>query len=238
MPLTTKPTRIRNKTLKIKSKLQSESFYNYTQTQGDKVVSCFSRAGVIFLFCANDTKLLKTWSEWVDKATKEYEDEVQSVTSQVEELKKRLPSEFELPEIEIPDNYVWNYDVSTPQVYNLTSLVLKMDALMSEVECLWLLGQVENVELATARNQAIGAVKRLMSSIYAVTSKGKRDNSPYRAAVFMELFRAQRTLPLNKSDKKDVIKTEDPKKEEATTKAKTKKTDAEAKTQEETVIES
>jgi hypothetical protein len=197
---------IRNKTLKMKSGIRSESFFNYTQTQGDNVISAFARAGVIFLFCANDQELLNVWSEWFDKTISAYDKEVAEVKTQVEQLRLRLPSDFELPEIEIPENYVWRYDVSTPQVCKLASIVLKMDELMAEVECLWLLGQVESIELSTARNQAIGAVKRLLTSIYTVTNKGKRNNGPYRAAVFMELFRAQRTLPLNKSDKKIIQK--------------------------------
>jgi hypothetical protein len=197
---------LQNKAMNIEAKLKSESFYNYTQTSGDVTISAFTRVGIISLFTANDHELQKIWSAWYEETSDKFLTEVGEIKVQADTLRKRLPANFKMPQVQIPDNYVWKFSVTTPQTYQLTNLILKMDELMHDVESLWLLGQVDATELATARNQAIGSVKRLLNTIYTLTNAGKRTGGPYTTANFMKVFREQKSLPINKSDKKAMKK--------------------------------
>jgi hypothetical protein len=182
------------KTMHYTLKLNSEQLFSYLKLEGGKSVGALERIGSLLRMLSKEPEMSASLNEWFTGVFDHAAKEMKTLVAQKQVFAEML--EMEVPNIEIPDSFVFDIEITHPAMWQLINLLKKIDAELDDMEGMWMLGAVTDVELHQARNQALSIVRRTIHKIFEMTSPGKRaEGGKFSPIKFLSIVRKEKGMP-------------------------------------------
>lgn len=180
---------IRHKTIVTPIKLQSHIVHSFLESEGERLISSYSRIGSLLLLTSSELELHRKVSTWQSKLLELLKGEAFKLGAQKKKYTEELPS-YEEPVVMTPEDFVFEAPISHPCLWPLIDSIKKVDFEASEIENLWLAGFIDDEARYICRNRIVNIFRSFNSRIERATSPGKnRKGGRFTAVQLIQMLR-------------------------------------------------
>tara|TARA_R110002051_G_scaffold6931_2_gene32742 strand:- start:1348 stop:2046 length:699 start_codon:yes stop_codon:yes gene_type:complete len=166
---------IRHKTIVSPVNLQSHTVHSYLESEGERLISSYSRIGSLLLLTSSELELNAKITAWQSELLNLLTSEAVKLSIQKKKYTEELPNYKEL-EVLTPDTFVFDVSISHPCLWALIDAIKKIDSEANEIENLWLAGFIDDEARYICRNRIVNILRSFNSRIERATSPGKNRN--------------------------------------------------------------
>lgn len=179
----------RMKTITTTIKYKTDHTHSFLNRNEQKILNAFERLAAILRMAKTSNTAYTRISEWHSDINLSVA-QVQLDTLQEQRLLResslQLTGDFE---INTPEDYSIQFEVSHPVGHTITQLLIAVDNELNAIERLFLFGALDDLEYEQACKQASAILSGVTDRIMKVTSPGKREGGQFNPRYYLEFLR-------------------------------------------------
>lgn len=177
------------KTIRTKINYGSDHIHSFLSRNEQKLLNAFERLAAILRMAKTSPSAYKRIADWHKEVNLSVA-QVQLDALQEQRLEKEKLVQLEGSfEIQTPDYYEIELEVSHPVGHTIAQLIKEVDTELNEIEKLFMHGALDDLEYEQASKQATVILTGVTDRIMKVTSPGKREGGQFNPRYFMEFLR-------------------------------------------------